>query len=320
MSGFFETLTRPYLALAPMADVTDPPFRALFATYGKPDVMWTEFVSADGLYHTREVQHRPDAQNPLVRDLQYSEAERPIVAQLFSSDPNMLEYGARFVVELGFDGVDINMGCPDRAVERQGAGAALMKDPVRARTLIRAVKKGVGDAIPVSVKTRVGYNTVTLIPWLSEIFAEEPDAVIVHARTRKEMSDVPARWEHVAEAVSLRDSLGVRTHVIGNGDVTSRESAYTLARESGADGVMVGRGVFGNPWFFSDHTPSFREKMDALIEHCVLFEELCPHKQFAVMKKHFKAYVQGFHGASDLRALLMQCETAEGVRRVLAGV
>lgn len=323
--------------LAPMADVTDAAFRRVIARYGKPDVMWTEFVSADGLYHTREKQKLSDEENPLMRDLLYDESERPIVAQLFSSHPDMMEYAAGFVRELGFDGVDINMGCPDRSVEKQGAGAALMKKPALARELIRAAKCG-AQHIPVSVKTRIGYNRNELETWLPELLAEEPAAVTVHARTRKEMSLVPARWEHVREAVAIRDRLGAQTLILGNGDCESIADAETRVRESGANGAMLGRAIFGNPWLFADvarakrgdnitrpaklhakqdHLPT-STKLRVLVEHCALFDGLCGHKSFAVMKKHFKAYVQGFPGAKELREELMACNSAAEVSAVLA--
>lgn len=316
----WSTLPRPYLMLAPMADVTDAAFRHIIATYGKPDVLWTEFVSADGLYHTREVQRLPDAENPLMRDLVYAPEEHPIVAQLFSSNPAMIAYGARLVADLGFDGVDLNMGCPDQAVERQGAGAALMKDPARARELIRATKEAVGERIPVSVKTRIGYRRDDLATWLPELLKEEPAAITIHARTRAELSEVPARWEHVQEAVSIRNTLGSTTHIIGNGDVVSLTDARDKAAQSGADGVMVGRGIFGNPWFFRGYTPTLDERLAVLAEHCTAFETLVPHKSFAVMRKHFKAYVHGFDGASELRARLMACENAAEVAEVIRGI
>lgn len=316
MSTFWDTLPTPFLVLAPMADVTDPAFRALFAKYGKADVMWTEFVSADGLYHTREHQKLHDADNPLMRDLVFQDTEHPIVAQVFSAHPEMMEYAAHVVWKLGFDGIDINMGCPDRSIEKQGAGAALMKDPIAARALIRAAKKG-GNGLPVSVKTRVGYNKVELKTWLPELLAEQPAAITIHARTRKDMSLVPARWEHVANAVTMRNAYSPNTKILGNGDVTTLDEAQARAQASGADGVMIGRGIFGNPWFFSGHTPTLPEKLDVLVEHCRLFERYCSHKSFAVMRKHFKAYVLGFPNASELRAALMPCNTAAEVKKVI---
>jgi nifR3 family TIM-barrel protein len=308
------------MVLAPMADVTDAAFRRVIAKYGKPDVMWTEFVSADGLYHTRELLKKSDAENPLMRDLAYGENERPIVAQLFSSDPAMMEYASALVAELGFDGVDINMGCPDRTIEKQKAGAALMKNPEYAREIIRSAQRGVAGKIPVSVKTRIGYNKNELSTWLPEILKENPDAVTVHARTRKEMSLVPARWEHVAEAVRIRDALKSTALILGNGDVENLTQARARVEETGADGVMIGRGIFGNPWLFSEHQPTLEEKLRVLEEHTKLFEELCSHKSFAVMKKHFKAYINGFDGAKQLRAELMECDDASSVTHILEEV
>jgi len=196
--------------MAPMADVTDAVFRSLVASCsakatqdskhpGGPDVYWTEFVSADGLYHTREIQKLPDSENPLMRDLAIGEGQHPIVAQIFSNKPEMIAYATKLVAELGFDGVDINMGCPDRSVEKQGAGAALMKNPKLARELIRAAKYAAADAVkeihnlsyrtnyefPVSVKTRVGYNKESLDEWLPVILEEAPTAITLHLRTRK---------------------------------------------------------------------------------------------------------------------------------------
>jgi nifR3 family TIM-barrel protein len=329
--NFFTALPKPFFVLAPMADVTDAAFRQIIAQYGKPDVTWTEFVSADGLYHTRELQKKPDGENPLMADLVYGEGERPIVAQFFSAKPEMIEYAAALAVERGFDGIDINMGCPDRSVEKQCAGAALMKNPALARALIRAAKKGAQGKIPVSVKTRIGFNTAEHVPpwgtWLTELFAEEPAAITLHARTRKEMSKVPARWEHVREAVELRNTLGSSALIIGNGDLKDIADARAKVAESGADGAMLGRAIFGNPWLFAPlsisrtnpvyEPPSRINRLRVLIEHCRAFEDLCGHKSFAVMKKHFKAYIRDFDGAGELRDALYACDTADEVAQVL---
>lgn len=323
--GFWDTLTRPFFVLAPMADVTDAAFRRIIAHYGKPDVLWTEFVSADGLTSAgKEV---------LLHDLRYSETERPIVAQLFTGSPERMEKAAAFVAELGFDGLDINMGCPDRSVEKQGAGAALIKDPPRAQAIIRAAQQGVrmaGRPIPVSVKTRIGYHTNELETWLPAILAAEPTVVTLHARTRKEMSSVPAHWEEVARAVEIRDRLQSEALIIGNGDARDLADGAEKARTSGADGVMLGRAIFGNPWLFRHvdeikrgraiamQPPVLSDRLRMLMEHVALFDELFGHvKNFAIMKKHFKAYVEGFPGAKDLRMRLMNAETAVEVAAVL---
>lgn len=186
--GFWATLRRPFFVLAPMANVTDAAFRRLIATYGKPDVFYTEFVSADGLCSPGRA--------AVLRDLVFSEAERPIVAQIFGANPDRIFRAAEIVRGLGFDGLDLNMGCPDRNVEKQGAGAALMKNPKLARDIIRAAKAGAGP-LSVSIKTRTGYQQHEVATWLPELLAEEPAAIVIHARTRQEMSDVPAHWEAV---------------------------------------------------------------------------------------------------------------------------
>lgn len=309
---FWNRLSKPFFAMAPLANVTDAAFRALVAHHGPPDVFWTEFVSADGLYHTREIQKLPDEASPLMRDLAKGADERPIVAQLFSAKPEMIAYGAALAHRLGFDGVDLNMGCPDRSVEKQGAGAALIKTPAVARALIRAAKSA--SPLPVSVKTRVGYRAETLETWLPELFAERPAALTLHLRTREELSLVPARWELMRTAVALRDRLAPDTLLIGNGDATDLTDARAKAAAYGCDGVMLGRAMFGNPWLFSGRkdadTPP-PEKLAALLELARGFETLSPPKSFPLLKKHVKAFVSGFDGAAELRAKLMQAESAD---------
>lgn len=322
------------MVLAPLADVTDAAFRRLIAKYSKwggalpddgarpqaspvggPDVMWTEFVSADGLALAPE-----EGRQKLLADLIYSEAERPIVAQLFTSTPERMEAAARLCRELGFDGIDINMGCPDRSIEKQGAGAALIKTPERAREVVAAAKRGAGE-LPVSVKTRIGYATDELDTWLPELLKEDPAVVTVHARTRKEMSKVPARWEHVQQAVAIRDAVGSDARIFGNGDLHDLADAHEKVRTSGADGAMLGRAIFGNPWLFHPEKDlsnvSLEERLSVMVEHTELFEELLPHKNFAIMKKHYKAYVNGFDGAKELRAELMETNSAKEVREIV---
>lgn len=309
MRNFWKSLKKPILVLAPMADVTDVSFRFVIAKYGKPHVMWTEFVSADGLVLAPE-----EGRRKLLKDLEYSEIERPIVAQLFSSRPENMEKACRLVRELGFDGVDINMGCPDKAIERQGCGSAMIKNPKLAKEVILAAKRGAGD-IPVSVKTRLGYNTDELETWLPEILSAEPALVTIHARTRKEMSKVPARWERVKRAVEIRDELQSETLIFGNGDVETLEDAERKVEETGADGVMIGRGIFGDPFFFSgriDVTP--RERLHALLEHTQMYKaKLGGIKSFHIMKKHFKSYLKKVSNSKELLSKLMHAESAEEV-------
>jgi nifR3 family TIM-barrel protein len=355
--NFWETLPKPFFTVAPMADVTDAPFRQMIAKYsahtrtdgtvGGPDVMWTEFVAADGL-----VRATPEGKAKLMKDLMYSEAERPIVAQLFTSNPEHMEYAAALCRELGFDGVDINMGCPDASIEKQGCGSAMIKHPAVAALVIDAAKRGAkmgeSNGIPVSVKTRVGYHHDETETWIPHLLKEAPAALTIHARTRKELSKVPAKWERVARVVALRDALAPTVKIIGNGDVLSLPDAREKIAFSGADGAMIGRALFGNPWFFnpnralptrlhalpthgvdretlltydqSDSSVSYvsiPERLEALLEHTKLFSELLGHKNFAVMKKHFKAYVNGFVGAVELRQALMEQNSEADVAAVV---
>ncbi|HRH24773.1 MAG TPA: tRNA-dihydrouridine synthase [Candidatus Paceibacterota bacterium] len=330
---------KPFFALAPMADVTDPAFRILIAKYGKPDVMWTEFVSANGL--------NSKGREALKRDLEYSEVERPIVAQLFSSDPHNMEAACKLCALLGFDGVDINMGCPDKTIEKQGSGAGMIKTPEVAREIIASAKRGIkasGRDIPLSVKTRVGYNYPDIKNWIGMLLEQKIQALTVHARTRKDLSKVPANWDYIKEVVSLRDKIAPDTVIIGNGDVVSLADGIKKASYSGADGVMVGRALFGNPWFFdptrevvavlpkrapwilrklpfikkffdtkrgapvSKSKPiTIQERLSVMIEHAEIFEQkLGDIKSFNILKKHMKAYVTGFDGAKDLRVKLME--------------
>jgi tRNA-dihydrouridine synthase len=217
------------------------------------------------------------------------------------------------------------MGCPDKNIEKQNSGAAMMKNPKLAQEIIsaamRGAKMGEEGGIPVSVKTRVGYNKVELDTWIPAILAMKPAALTVHARTRKEMSLVPARWEHVAEVVEMAKESGVI--IIGNGDVTSLADGDAKAASSGADGIMVGRGVFGNPWFFNrTHAideVTFRERFAVMIEHTALFLELSGDiKSFAVMKKHYKAYVNGFDHAKELRVALMDANSLDEIKSLVA--
>lgn len=310
--------------VAPMADVTDIAFRTMISRYSKPsgpDVMWTEFVSADGLNSPgREV---------LKRDLEFTDIERPIVAQLFTSTPENMRKAAALCRELGFDGIDINMGCPDKSIEKQGAGAAHIKDWRRAQEVIRAAQEG-AHGLPVSVKTRIGYNKIEFMEWLPKILECNIPALTVHLRTRKEMSLVDAHWDLMPEVVKLvREMTGELkdggTIILGNGDVKSVTQGKALAKETGCDGVMVGRGIFGTPYFFDadladrmqttqTDSETIAKKLGIMVEHTKLYEEkLGDIKSFAIMKKHFKAYVNGFDGAKEFRVELMECENAEEV-------
>jgi len=320
MKNFWSELPRPFFVQAPMEDVTDAAFRRLIARYGKPDVMFTEFTSADGL-----VLAPNEGKKKLLKKLLFSETERPIVAQLFTAIPEHMEQAALLCAELGFDGIDINMGCPDKAIEKSGCGAALIKNPALARELIRAAQT---SGLPVSVKTRIGYVTDELDSWLPELLAEDPAAVTIHARTRKEMSDVPARWDTVARAVALRDSMNSKTLILGNGDIQDIPDARAKVAEAKCDGAMLGRAIYGNPWLFAysrelenSFVPTPKQKLKALSEHLALFDELLGDTtNYATMKKHFKAYISGWDGAKELRVKLMETEDIPQAQRILVEI
>lgn len=314
--GFWRDMQLPAYVMGPMANVTDAAFRRLIAKYSKPAgpaAIWTEFVSVEGLLSA--------GRERLLQDFWYTEAERPIVAQIFGGKPEQFRQVAELARDLGFDGIDINMGCPDRAVEKSGAGAALIRDPERAGRIIRETKAGAGD-LPVSIKTRIGYNKNELDAWLPPLLEEGPAAITLHLRTRKEMSDVPAHWELAGQALAIRDRMDsspTKPLIFGNGDVYTLASAEDKAREHGVDGVMIGRGIFGQPWLFSGKAePDLAGRLRIMVEHTELFEELFKNtKSFSVMKKHYKAYVAGFRGAGELRAKLMETENAAEVRHIV---
>ena len=314
---------RPIIALAPMADVTDQVFRTMIAKYsrmghpnGGPDVMWTEFVSCDGLCSPgREV---------LQHDLRYTENERPIVAQLFTCHPENMRRAVAMCKELGFDGVDINMGCPVGTIVDQGAGSALIQNPELAIAVIKAAKEAAGN-MPVSVKTRIGYNRIEYKEWLAHILACDIPALTIHLRTRKEMSAVPAHWELYKEIKEYCKSVAPDTIIIGNGDVSDLSNAKAKYDDENiqAEGIMIGRGVFGKPWAFdwlnSTSTPlSAQIKLQIMLEHTKLYEEKLGHiKSFAIMKKHYKAYVNGFDGAKELRMKLMEANNYNEVEKLV---
>ena len=305
------------MALAPMADVTDAAFRRGIAKYGKPDVMWTEFVSCDGLCS-------PRGRKALLTDLQYSESERPIVAQIFGSTPKHFYKCAKLLKKLKFDGIDINMGCPAGKIVKQDSGSGLILNPVLAQEIIRETKRGIestGKSISVSVKTRIGYNSIITEEWISKIIEAEPDAIIVHGRTMKEASKVPAHWDEIEKAGKLCREAGIP--IIGNGDVMSYVEGIEKAKQYNLDGIMVGRGVFHNPWFFNPSvdpaTKTPEERIALLKKHIENFIKLWgTEKNFAVMKRFIKIYINDFKGAKDLREKLMNMKNPSDIIKFIS--
>lgn len=315
--GFWDKLKKPIFVLAPMANVTDAAFRRIIAKNGKPDVMWTEFVSVDGLLS--------DGQEKLLVDLQYSEEERPIVAQIFGSKPEHFYKVAQMLRQMKFDGIDINMGCPVKKVINQQSCSALIRVPALAQEIIQATKEGAGE-LPVSVKTRIGFGKIEFESWLPKILETEPAALTVHLRTVKEMSKVPAHWELMPAIVQIVRALpeDKQPILLGNGDVLTLADAEAKIAETGIDGVMIGRGIFGNPWMFDRSVPeiSIPERMRAMLEHTKTYEQMYsnPHvtgKNFEVMKKHYKAYANNFDGAKELRIKLMEAQDYAQVEQIV---
>ncbi len=307
-NGFWSKLRKPIYAMAPMADVTDAAFRFIIAKYGKPDVQFTEFVSADGLCSVGRVN--------LMRYLLYDEIERPIVIQLFGNNPEHFRQAAELAQELKFDGIDINMGCPVKAVVNTGSGAALINTPDLAKEVIKATKEGAG-LLPVSIKTRIGYNTISLDDWTKHLLETEPAAITLHLRTKKEMSAVGAHWESIDTAIAL--SKETNTLLLANGDLRDLDHADEMIGKTGVDGVMLGRAIYGYPWLFdrrrTRESITVEEKLNIMVEHAQLYEKIFePKKHFAVMIKHLRAYAAGFVGAKELRVMMENVEDSNHVR------
>ncbi len=296
-----------------MLGITDPAFRLHIVACGKPDVMYTEFVSVDGLCSP--------GRDALLRLLRYEEVERPIIAQFFGKRPDHFKECAELAQQLGFDGIDINMGCPDKSVCNGGSGAALINDPELASEIIVASIEGAGN-LPVAVKTRIGYTTIVIEEWARCLLETNPAAITFHLRTRKELTRVPAHWELMHIPVEMARDTGVM--ILGNGDVKSLEDADRLTAETGADGVMIGRGVMGNPWVFNRErigvVPTMEEKFDAMMRHARIFEQVFPDgtKGFYTLRKHMMAYPVGVRYAKELRKLLEAINCSADVEQAIA--
>ncbi len=362
MSNFWQELPKPIFILAPMEAVTDCAFREIFAKYGNGDesrsmsqelgsknqelceshkstelnakrsklnafVMFTEFVNVDGLLH-------PEGFKKLKIDLEFTEKQRPIVAQIWGRDPEKFYSASKLLTNMGFDGIDINMGCPQEKEITQKTCAALIREPNLAGEIIEATIRG-AQGFPVSVKTRLGYSKPEEMEgWLSHLLKYPLSAITLHARTKQEKSKVPAHWEKIKEAVGIRNrknyELGIKNYesktlIIGNGDIKTREEALMRIKETGCDGVMIGRGAFGSPWIFNSAVgmgfkpfPTIQERLSVMLEHALLYEKMYSGvKHFVQMRKNFKAYANGFLGASELRAKLMETNNAEEVRKIV---
>jgi tRNA-dihydrouridine synthase len=307
MKNFWSTLKTPFSVLAPMDDVTDTVFRRMVVRACRPDVLFTEFVNVDGLCSV--------GRKKLLPKLNYQQSEHPIVAQVWGIDPDHYKKVAEEIVSIGFDGIDINMGCPEKSVVKSGAGAALCDNPNLAGEIIKAVRAGVNGKIPVSVKTRIGNKTRQTIPWISFLLNQHLDALAIHGRTAKEMSKGICHWDEIGKSVILRNEINPKTKIIGNGDVTSWDEAKEKAKTYHVDGVMIGRGIFHNLFVFdtsnSPH-PKGADKLPFLLEHLELYKKTWgTTKHYPILKKYFKIYASGFDDASEFREKLMETTTVE---------
>ncbi len=310
-NGFYSKLKKPIYTLAPMADVTDAAFRKLISIHGKPDILYTEFISCDGLCSP--------GKDHLIKILKYDELERPIVAQVFGKNPKTYAKAIKMIAEMGFDGIDINMGCPEKNVCKQGAGASLIKEPELAKELIQITKEN-SNGLPVTVKTRIGYNKIMIREWIEKLLEAKPEIITVHLRTAKEMSKYDAHWDQIHHAVELAKDTD--TLIIGNGDIKSLEQADQLVEETGIDGVMFGRAIFGNPWLFNRNIKrdevTVNQILDIMIEHAQLYHDTFgENKPFLYMRKHLWAYATDFYGAKELRIAFEKTETVDDVKQAV---
>ncbi|MCO7150375.1 tRNA-dihydrouridine synthase [Vagococcus lutrae] len=310
--NFWATLPKPFFILAPMEDVTDVVFRHVVKEAGAPDVFFTEFTNSDSFCH-------PDGKESVRGRLVFTEDEQPIVAHIWGDNPDFFREMSMGVAEMGFKGIDINMGCPVPNVAGRGKGSGLILRPDVAATLIEAAKAG---GLPVSVKTRIGYHErEEMTAWITHLLEQDIANLSIHLRTRDEMSKVPAHWDMIPEIMAIRDRVAPQTLITINGDIADRTAGLALAEEYGVDGIMIGRGIFKNPFAFEKEPRehSTEELLGLLQLQLDLqdhYAEMVP-RSIVGLHRFFKIYVKGFPGASDLRASLMNTKSTDEVRALL---
>jgi tRNA-dihydrouridine synthase len=313
MINFWKKLSKPFTALAPMDDVTNSTFRQVVMRAARPDVFFTEFVSVEGLCSP--------GRNKIIQKLNFQKNEHPIVAQVWGKTPENYLTAAKEITDMGFDGIDINMGCPDKAVVKSGAGAALIENKKLVSEIIDATTEGVRGKIPVSVKTRIGRKEIITEDWISFLLSQKIEAITIHGRTQAEMSKVAAHWDEIGKSVQLRNQISAETVIIGNGDVNSFMEVQEKCLKYGVDGVMIGRGVFHDLYVFDKLGKSHLQNqglLKYLLKHLNLFDESGQNiKRYPALKKYFKIYVKGFDRASELRDKLMGTESTDEAREVL---
>lgn len=310
--NFWNELPRPFFILAPMEDVTDIVFRHVVSEAARPDVFFTEFTNTESFCH-------PEGIHSVRGRLTFSEDEQPMVAHIWGDKPEQFKEMSFGLADMGFKGIDLNMGCPVANVAKKGKGSGLILRPERAAEIIQAAKAG---GLPVSVKTRLGYyNIEEWKEWLRHVFKQDIANLSIHLRTRKEMSKVDAHWELIEAIKEMRDEVAPQTLLTINGDIPDRQKGMELATKYGIDGVMIGRGIFHNPFAFEkeprEHTS--KELLDLFRLHLELFEKYSNKEtqQFKSLRRFFKIYVRGIRGASELRHQLMSTETVDEARALL---
>ncbi len=336
--GFWGKLKSPIIGLSPMDGITDDAFRFITCKYSKPSLVMTEFNNVEGLSRGAV---------SMLKHFQFDETERPVVAQIYGVESESFYKVALMVCYLGFDGIDINMGCPANKVARRGSGAGLIKIPKQAQKIIRIVKKASEDwkngikleeadirpkiitalkkmmskqgprkLLPVSVKSRIGYDDKSEAEeWLNHLLEESPAAITMHGRTFKQMYSGEADWEVLSRCAKLcRDSDVL---FLGNGDVNSFKDAKDKIEVYGVNGVLVGRATCGNPWFFSNKKPKIKDRLKVAIEHSKVFEKVQMEHAFFAMRKHLAWYCKGFDGARELRKELMQTNSSRDVAKII---
>lgn len=323
MSNFWELLPKPFFALAPMEDVTDTVFRQIVAGIADPEylqVLFTEFTSVDGMNH-------PVGKIRVGERLFVSESERNLlkqknirlIAQIWGKRPELYFKIAREITqEYDFDGLDINMGCPVKKVVKNGCCSALIDQPSLAKEIILATKEA--THLPVSVKTRTGLKAHNTEEWIATLMETKPAAVILHGRMQKQQSEGLADWDEIAKGAKIRNQLSPETKFIGNGDVISISQGIEYTEKYGVDGIMIGRGIFHNPWFFhpNQQFPDKSEKLKQLLVHTKLFEKNWGDlKNINILKRFYKIYTNDFAGAAGLRALLMEAKTYAEVYQII---
>lgn len=296
-----------------MDDVTDTVFRRIVGDCAPADLFFTEFVNVDGL----QSPGRPH----LLKKINATQDKHPLFAQIWGKDPEKYYKTAQELVEMGFDGIDINMGCPAKPVVKNGCCSALIENRPLALEIIQAVQQGAGGSIPVSVKTRLGFKKVDLT-WHEFLLQQNLSMLTVHGRTQKEMSVPPANWELINEVRKLRDQIAPQTLIVGNGDVESRQQGEELAAKYQLDGIMVGRGIFHDPFLFAKQSPwstySKQQRIDLFAKHINLFVETWKgERPIAPLNKFCKVYIHDFDGAKELREQLMDAQSADELLSIL---